>query len=129
MTTTTSRTDGPPAPAIELSNVTKRFRTPGGGIFTALSDFDLSIEPGEFCAVVGPTGCGKSTTLTLVSGLERASAGSVRVDGKPVSGITPGVGFMFQQDAVFPWKSVLDKRRRRPAVSGAITVQGQHRRS
>jgi len=109
-TTSAVAQPGTPAgtPAIELTNVTKRFRTQGAGVFTALRDFDLTIQPGEFCAVVGPTGCGKSTTLTLVSGLERPSAGSVVVDGRPVSGITPGVGFMFQQDAVFPWKSVLD---------------------
>ena len=47
---------------IELRGVSKRFRTPRGGVHTALRDLDLIIEPGEFCAVVGPTGCGKSTT-------------------------------------------------------------------
>ncbi len=98
----------PPTNAIELRGVTKRFATPSGGIYTALRDLDMEVAPGEFCAVVGPTGCGKSTTLTLVSGLEKASAGTVCVDGRPVSGITDGVGFMFQSDAVFPWKSVLD---------------------
>jgi NitT/TauT family transport system ATP-binding protein len=106
------------APAIELTNVTKRFGTQGGGRFTALRDVELTIQPGEFCAVVGPTGCGKSTTLTLVSGLERPSAGTVVVDGRPVSGITPGVGFMFQQDAVFPWKSVLDNVAAGPRFRG-----------
>ena len=94
-------------PAIELSGVTKNFRTPIGGIYTALRDLDLTIGRGEFCAVVGPTGCGKSTTLTLVSGLERPTAGEVRVHGRPVSGIDPEVGFMFQADAVLPWKTVL----------------------
>jgi NitT/TauT family transport system ATP-binding protein len=99
----------PPAePAIELRGVTKRFTTPGGAVYTALRDLDLEVAPGEFCAVVGPTGCGKSTTLTLVSGLERPSAGEVLVHGKPVGGTTPGVGFVFQTDAVLPWKSVLD---------------------
>jgi NitT/TauT family transport system ATP-binding protein len=106
------------SPAIELRNVTKRFRTPKGGVFTALRDFDLTIQSGEFCAVVGPTGCGKSTTLTLVSGLERPSAGTVTVAGQPVSGITPGVGFVFQQDAVFPWKSVLDNVAAGPRFRG-----------
>src|SRR6478609_5591646 len=105
-------------PAIELRNVTKRFQTPKGGVFTALRDFDLTIQPGEFCAVVGPTGCGKSTTLTLVSGLERPSAGAVTVTGRPVSGITPGVAFMFQQDAVFPWKHVLDNVAAGPRFRG-----------
>ena len=96
------------APAIELRGVTKRFTTPSGSVYTALKDLDLEVAPGEFCAIVGPTGCGKSTTLTLVSGLERPSLGTVAVHGEPVSGITPGVGFVFQTDAVLPWKSVLD---------------------
>jgi NitT/TauT family transport system ATP-binding protein len=95
-------------PAIDLDGVTKRFTTPNGSVYTALSDLDLQVAPGEFCAIVGPTGCGKSTTLTLVSGLERPSLGTVTVHGDPVSGITPGVGFVFQNDAVLPWKSVLD---------------------
>ncbi len=118
MTKATSASAQSGAPAIELTNVTKRFGTQGGGRFTALRDVELTIQPGEFCAVVGPTGCGKSTTLTLVSGLERPSAGTVVVDGRPVSGITPGVGFMFQQDAVFPWKSVLDNVAAGPRFRG-----------
>jgi NitT/TauT family transport system ATP-binding protein len=93
--------------AIELAGVTKTFATPGGS-YTALRDLDLTVAPGEFCAVVGPTGCGKSTTLTLVAGLERPTTGAVRVHGEPVSGITPGAGFMFQTDAILPWKTVLD---------------------
>jgi len=93
--------------AIELRQATKRFRTPSGGTYTALRDLDLVVEQGEFCAVVGPTGCGKSTALSLISGLEPASAGEVLVDGAPVTGIGSGIGFMFQTDAVFPWKSVL----------------------
>jgi NitT/TauT family transport system ATP-binding protein len=92
---------------IELRQATKRFRTPTGGVYTALRDLNLSVAPGEFCAIVGPTGCGKSTTLSLISGLERVSEGEVLVNGQPVEGIGPGIAFMFQTDAVFPWKSVL----------------------
>jgi NitT/TauT family transport system ATP-binding protein len=92
---------------IDLRRATKRFRTPNGGVYTALRDLDLRVAPGEFCAVVGPTGCGKSTTLSLISGLERVSDGEVLVAGQPVDGITAGTAFMFQTDAVFPWKSVL----------------------
>jgi NitT/TauT family transport system ATP-binding protein len=103
---------------IELSGVSKRFATPSGGVYTALKDLDFTVAAGEFCAVVGPTGCGKSTTLTLVSGLEAASSGTVQVDGAPVTGITPGVGFMFQTDAVFPWKSVLDNVAAGPRFRG-----------
>jgi NitT/TauT family transport system ATP-binding protein len=105
--------DPPTAPArssdarIELSGVTKRFTSPTGEAFTALREVNLTIEPGQFCAIVGPTGCGKSTTLSLVSGLDRPTAGSVRVGGAPVNGIADGTGFMFQNDALLPWKSVL----------------------
>ena len=100
-----------PAPSraarIELTGVTKRFVTPSGAAFTALRDVDLVIEPGQFCAVVGPTGCGKSTTLTMVAGLEPASAGVVRIGGQAVDGIAQGTSFMFQSDALMPWKTVL----------------------
>jgi sulfonate transport system ATP-binding protein len=110
-------TDG--SPAIEVRGVTKRFGTGGGVPYTALRDLDLTVAPGEFCAVVGPTGCGKSTMLALVAGLERPSAGSVTVHGKDVSGITPGVGFMFQTDAILPWKTVLDNVAAGPRFRGA----------
>jgi NitT/TauT family transport system ATP-binding protein len=103
---------------IELRGVTKRFTTNGGATYTALRDLDLDVAPGEFCAVVGPTGCGKSTTLTLVSGLERPSLGSVKVNGEQVAGIAPGVGFMFQTDAILPWKTVLDNVSAGPRFRG-----------
>jgi NitT/TauT family transport system ATP-binding protein len=94
--------------AISLRGATKRFRTLDGAGFTAIRDVDLDVAAGEFVSVVGPTGCGKSTTLSLVSGLEPASAGTVTVQGRPVEGIPDGVGYMFQSDAVLPWKNVLD---------------------
>jgi sulfonate transport system ATP-binding protein len=94
--------------AIELRNATKRFLTPTGKAYTAIRDINMTVAPGEFVAVVGPTGCGKSTTLGLISGLERPSEGSVQVMGKPVQGIDPRIGYVFQSDAVFPWKNVLN---------------------
>jgi NitT/TauT family transport system ATP-binding protein len=92
---------------IDFSNVTKRFVSPTGAVMTAIRDINLSVSPGEFCAVVGPTGCGKSTTLTLAAGLDRPSAGVVRVSGRPVEGITKGASFVFQTDALLPWKPVI----------------------
>src|SRR5689334_6122509 len=86
----------PNVPAIELINVSRRFVAPSGKPMTALRDFDMTVAPGEFVAVVGPTGCGKSTTLNLVAGLARPSSGEVRVMGEPVTGIDPRVGFVFQ---------------------------------
>ncbi len=94
--------------AIELRGATKRFLTPTGLAYTALRDVTFNVAPGEFVAVVGPTGCGKSTTLGLISGLERPSEGEVLVMGKPVQGIFPRIGYVFQADAVFPWKNVLN---------------------
>jgi len=92
---------------IELSGVTKRFATPGSTAFTALRDVDMTVAPGQFCAVVGPSGCGKSTTLTLVAGLDQPSSGSVTIGGQPVDGISRGTSFMFQTDALLPWKTVI----------------------
>jgi NitT/TauT family transport system ATP-binding protein len=94
-------------PTIQLGGTFKRFVTPTGASYTALRDLTFSVAPGEFCAIVGPTGCGKSTTLALISGLEPPSLGSVRVFGQPVQGIPEGIGYVFQTDAVFPWRDAL----------------------
>jgi NitT/TauT family transport system ATP-binding protein len=114
-------------PAIELRGVTKRFLTPSGGVYTALRDLNMTVQPGEFCAVVGPTGCGKSTTLALISGLEPASEGTVEVLGKPVHGIAEEIGYVFQTDAVFPWKSVLDNVAAGPRYHGHTTKQAREK--
>ncbi len=101
-----------------MTAATKRFRTPDGSSYTALNNLDLRVERGEFCAIVGPTGCGKSTSLTLAAGMEKASEGSVRVFGKEVDGITPNAGFMFQTDAILPWQSVLENVAAGPRYRG-----------
>ena len=103
---------------IELWGLSKRFLTAKGEPFTAIQDVSFVIEPGQFCAIVGPTGCGKSTTLGQVSGLERPSAGSVTIGGEEVNGITDGVSFMFQADALFPWKTVLGNVMTGPTLKG-----------
>jgi NitT/TauT family transport system ATP-binding protein len=95
-------------PAIQLRGATKMFATKTGTPFTAITDVTLDVAAGEFVTIVGPTGCGKSTTLSLVSGLEPATRGTVQVHGAAVNGIPDGVGYMFQSDAVLPWKNVLD---------------------
>ena len=116
-----------PQAAIALEHVTKRFRTPNGPAYTALRDLSLTVAPGEFCAVVGPTGCGKSTTLSLISGLELPSAGEVSVMGKPVTGIDPRIGYVFQTDAVFPWKNVLKNVVAGPQFRGVPKAQAYER--
>lgn len=113
--------------AIELRDVTKRFPTPTGKAYTAICDINLTVAPGEFVAVVGPTGCGKSTTLSLISGLERSSEGSVQVMGKPVQGIDSRIGYVFQTDAVFPWKSVLSNVATGPLFRGQRKAEALER--
>ena len=112
---------------IELSGVTKRFLTPSGSMFTALRAIDLAVGAGKFCAVVGPTGCGKSTTLTMVAGLDRPSTGTVRVGGQVVDGITAGTSFMFQADALMPWKTVLGNVALGPVFRGVPKKEAQSR--
>ena len=108
--------------AIELRDVTKRFRTPSGDIYTALRDLNLTVGAGEFVSVVGPTGCGKSTTLALISGLTPASSGEVLVQGKLVNGIGDNLGYVFQGDVLFPWKSVLGN------VSSGLRFRGVNKK-
>jgi len=115
------------APAIELINVSRRFISPTGKSLTALRDFNMSVEQGEFVALVGPTGCGKSTTLNLVTGLAKPSAGEVKLMGGPIKGIDPRVGFVFQTDALFPWRNVLDNVMAGPLYRGMGRAQAEEK--
>lgn len=105
-------------PAIELRNVSCRFISPDGKATVALRDFSMSVARGEFVAVVGPTGCGKSTTLSMITGLLKPTTGEVRIMGTPVDGIDPRIGFVFQNDAVFPWRNVIDNVAAGPMFRG-----------
>ena len=113
------------ASAVALKNVARRFVTPSGDVLSALENFDLTIAPGEFCAIVGPTGCGKSTTLGLVSGLARPQGGTVTLFDAPVTGVDRRVGFVFQQDAVFPWRDVLGNVMAGPLFRGVPRAQAE----
>jgi NitT/TauT family transport system ATP-binding protein len=77
----------------------------------ALRDINLSVKEGEFVSIVGPSGCGKSTLLKAICGLIKPASGKIRVDGVETSGILREAGFVFQHDALLPWKSVLDNIR------------------
>jgi NitT/TauT family transport system ATP-binding protein len=112
-------------PLIELTGATKRFPSGSGSVHTAVRDLTMTVQPGEFVAVVGPTGCGKSTTLSLVSGLQPPSAGRVRVNGEDVTSIPDGVGYMFQTDAVMPWRSVLDNVASGPRFRGVPKAEAR----
>jgi NitT/TauT family transport system ATP-binding protein len=111
------------APSIELVEVSRRFLTPDGKSLTALRDFNMSVRRGEFVALVGPTGCGKSTTLNLITGLAKPSAGEVKIMGGPVDGIDRRIGFVFQADALFPWRSVIDNVVAGPLFRGKPRAQ------
>jgi NitT/TauT family transport system ATP-binding protein len=92
--------------ALELESVSRQFVTPDGGSYCALDDVSLAIPAGAFVAIVGPSGCGKSTLLNIAAGLVPPSSGSVLVNGEGLSGLNRRATYMFQQDALLPWKNV-----------------------
>ena len=100
---------GSATPALLLEGVTCTFvsRDAPGQRYTAVRDVDLRIAPGEFVSVVGPTGCGKSTLLNVGAGLLEPSTGKVEVFGEPLKGINARAGYMFQAEALMPWRSAL----------------------
>ncbi|HYR35055.1 MAG TPA: ABC transporter ATP-binding protein [Burkholderiales bacterium] len=93
------------APALALEKVTVTFVSPDGGRFTAVRDTTLRVQPGEFVSVVGPTGCGKSTLLNVAVGLLEPSAGRVEVLGEPLTGLNAKAGYLFQTEALMPWRT------------------------
>ena len=99
------------APAIAFDAVSARFATPARGVHTAVRDITLAVEEGRFVAIVGPSGCGKTTLLNLAAGLIATPEGSVRVFGELLRGINRHAAYLFQQDALLPWRSVLDNVR------------------
>lgn len=96
--------------ALEMLDIacTFRSRDDAGQGYNAVSNTTLRINAGEFVSVVGPTGCGKSTLLNIGAGLLEPSSGEVRVFGEPLRGINTRAGYMFQSDALMPWRSALD---------------------
>ena len=94
--------------AIEFAGVCRDFNTPEGATYRALDDITFRVGAGAFVAIVGPSGCGKSTLLNMAAGLIAPSLGQVRVDGEPLTGLNRRATYMFQQDALLPWKNVRD---------------------
>jgi len=104
---------------LELRGVSKWFETRSGDVVEALRGVTFDVHAGEFVSVVGASGCGKTTLLRLVDGLLAPSRGEVLLDGRPIAG--PGLdrALVFQLDALFPWRTVLDN------VLFGLEVQGR----
>ena len=94
--------------AVTLDNASVAFTLADRSIYTAVADATLNVADGEFVAIVGPTGCGKSTLLNVAAGLLAPAAGSVKVFGAPLRGLNRQAGYLFQADALFPWKTAID---------------------
>ncbi|GAB4171061.1 MAG: ABC transporter ATP-binding protein [Rhodocyclaceae bacterium] len=112
------------APALALDGITCSFAGAAGEpAYVAVRDTTLVVEDGEFVSVIGPTGCGKSTLLNVAAGLLAPSAGSVRVFGQPLSGLNRHAGYLFQADALMPWKSALENVIAGPLFHGVARSQ------
>jgi NitT/TauT family transport system ATP-binding protein len=94
--------------AVALENVDIAFRLADGGTYRAVSSASLTVADGEFVAIVGPTGCGKSTLLNVAAGLLAPSAGAAAIFGAPLAGLNRQAGYLFQADALFPWKTAIE---------------------
>ena len=96
------------ADAVRFRGVTIEFPLARGGRYPAVAATDLAVGAHEFVAIVGPTGCGKSTLLNVAAGLLAPSSGSIEVLGAPLAAVNYAAGYLFQQDAVMPWKTARD---------------------
>lgn len=94
-------------PFLEISGVSHSYHTLEGET-KALSHISFTVQKGEFLAIVGPSGCGKTTLLTLLDGLVLPEEGSIRLEGQPVKSARRRIGYMFQKDCLFEWRSILE---------------------
>jgi NitT/TauT family transport system ATP-binding protein len=95
-------------PAVTLRDLTVAFPLADGAIYTAVERASLNVADGEFVSIVGPTGCGKSTLLNVAAGLLAPATGSVSILGAPLTGLNRSAGYLFQTDALFPWKTAIE---------------------
>src|SRR6266581_5159155 len=113
------RVDTAQPTAVALADATVAFRLADARVYTAVEQARLSVAHGEFVAIVGPTGCGKSTLLNVAAGLLKPAAGSVRIFDQPLTGLNRDAGYLFQADALFPWKTAIDNVAIGLEISGA----------
>ena len=104
----TSVRNARPTAAVAFGDVVVSFRLADGGAYTAVERATLNVADGEFVAIVGPTGCGKSTLLNIAAGLMPPSGGRVDIFGTPLTALNRQAGYLFQADALFPWKTALE---------------------
>jgi NitT/TauT family transport system ATP-binding protein len=95
-------------PAVGLDSVSVAFRLAEGRVYEAVDRATLTVADGEFVSIVGPTGCGKSTLLNVAAGLAVPSSGRVEIFAAPLAGLNRQAGYLFQAEALFPWKTALD---------------------
>ncbi|RWP98270.1 ABC transporter ATP-binding protein [Mesorhizobium sp.] len=100
-------------PMVSIDSITMSF-----GTFIAVQNVNLTVADGEFLAIVGPTGCGKSTILNAIAGLLKPASGTVSIDGAPVHGVQNNIGYLFQQDPLLPWKTALENVELGPMFKG-----------
>jgi sulfonate transport system ATP-binding protein len=113
--------------AVALDDATVAFRLADSRVYTAVEKAQLTVADGEFVAIVGPTGCGKSTLLNVAAGLLRPASGAVRIFGRPLAGINGEAGYLFQADALFPWKTAIDNVAIGLEVSGTPRAEALER--
>ena len=118
-----------PVPALVLDAVTCTFAARGDvrDVYTAVRAASLTVQDGEFVSLVGPTGCGKSTLLNVAAGLLAPTQGDVRVFGERLVGLTRVAGYLFQADALFPWRTALDNVTAGLEFRGVARAQAQPR--
>jgi NitT/TauT family transport system ATP-binding protein len=112
---------------IAIERLSKTFETKRGTSHLALSDISLAIEEGEFVSILGPSGCGKSTLLYIIGGFIQPSEGTVTVAGKRVTGPGPDRGPVFQEFALFPWKTVLGNVMYGPLQQGLSKAEAREK--
>jgi NitT/TauT family transport system ATP-binding protein len=109
--------------AVALDGATVAFNVAGARAYTAVDRATLAVADGEFVAIVGPTGCGKSTLLNVAAGLLAPVAGDVRIFGQPLAGLNQQAGYLFQADALFPWKTARDNVAIGLEIAGVVRTE------
>jgi NitT/TauT family transport system ATP-binding protein len=113
--------------AVALDGVTVAFGPADAQAYVAVEQARLMAGEGEFVAIVGPTGCGKSTLLNVAAGLLKPASGTVRIFDAPLTGLNREAGYLFQADALFPWKTALDNVALGLEISGTPRAEALER--